>query len=419
MGLLLLRSTLSKDRSRDRINNNGGHNTANDPAKLKVSPETAQDFHLEGLTKVQSPMANYKGKNIVMEDDDEPIQLPEQDNLNLIQEYGLSLIGRVLNPKKQDVEKLIGFMPQHWGLEDRITAMDLVRWEPIVHDDYPWEMTFWTQLSGIPLHLWTETNLRSIGDKLGHIHEVNVDEGKLLLSIDSRKPLKFTRKIRCHNGDEATIQIKYDRLFKFCSHCGFMTHEVQSCPIKEEEINAQRQSTRQGIFSRLQAGPSQTNTHSERHLERQEERHSERNKGTPRSSYNEEERIPNRNMLVRQANRSSSYPKDNGRREELVHRSRHSSRENRGGTSYHRESNHRGTYPKDNRLSHGVPYRRKEQEDHRSSWIKRNQTRPEENREGIIKEGHQIEEKRPEQIRNPKEKRHNLLRATFPKRHPS
>lgn len=45
-------------------------------------------------------MADRKGKGILYEDDDEPIDIPEQDTSHLIQEYGLSVIGKVLNPKK-------------------------------------------------------------------------------------------------------------------------------------------------------------------------------------------------------------------------------------------------------------------------------------------------------------------------------
>ncbi|WZZ88817.1 hypothetical protein YC2023_117396 [Brassica napus] len=115
-------------------------------------------------------MADLKGKRICYEDDGAPIQLTEHDDSFVIKEYHMSLIGKILNPKKQNVEKLIQTMPHQWGLEDRITAIDLgngkflfnfsseedlnsvlrkgpfhynycmfvlVRWEPIVHDDYP------------------------------------------------------------------------------------------------------------------------------------------------------------------------------------------------------------------------------------------------------------------------------------------
>lgn len=36
-----------------------------------------------------------------------------------------ALIGKVLNPKTHNVEKLIQFMPSQWKMEERITANDL------------------------------------------------------------------------------------------------------------------------------------------------------------------------------------------------------------------------------------------------------------------------------------------------------
>ena len=45
--------------------------------------------------------------------------------LKNIDEFKLSLIGKILNPKKQSVEKLLQKMSVQWGMEDRITANDL------------------------------------------------------------------------------------------------------------------------------------------------------------------------------------------------------------------------------------------------------------------------------------------------------
>uniref|UniRef100_A0A0D3BUQ1 DUF4283 domain-containing protein n=1 Tax=Brassica oleracea var. oleracea TaxID=109376 RepID=A0A0D3BUQ1_BRAOL len=182
-------------------------------------------------------MADIKGKGILYEDDDEPIKLTDHDVSQNINEFKLSLIGKILNPKKQSVEKLLQKMPVQWGMEDRITVNDLgngkfllnftteeelnsvlrqspfhfnfcmfvlVRWEPIVHDDYPWIIPFWTRLIGVPLHLWTENNLREIGSRLGHVHQDTIEliEGRMLLDFDSRRPLKFARKAESPEGDE-------------------------------------------------------------------------------------------------------------------------------------------------------------------------------------------------------------------------
>lgn len=48
-------------------------------------------------------MASYKEKGFQLEeDDDEAIQLPDQEDEQLIKEYSISLIGKILNPKKTE-----------------------------------------------------------------------------------------------------------------------------------------------------------------------------------------------------------------------------------------------------------------------------------------------------------------------------
>lgn len=156
-------------------------------------------------------------------------------------------------------------MPTQWGLQDRITANDLgngkflfnfsteenlmsvlqkgpfhynycmyvlVRWEPIVHDYYPWVIPFWVQLIGMPLHLWTVNNMKSIGSRIGHVDDDTIDivEGRMRIDVDSRRPLRFKRKVESPEGEEVTIEIKYEMLFKNCTTCGLMSHEKGHCP---------------------------------------------------------------------------------------------------------------------------------------------------------------------------------------------
>ncbi|WZZ16170.1 hypothetical protein YC2023_109259 [Brassica napus] len=228
-------------------------------------------------------MADVKGKGILYEDDDAPIQLVESEKSH-VAEFRLSLIGKILNPKKQNVEKLIQYMINKWGMADRVTANDLgagkflftftteedikevlrqgpfhynycmfvlVRWEPIDHDDYPWIIPFWVQITGLPLHLWDVDNLKRIGGRLGHVDTMELAEGRMLIEIDTRKPLKFTRKVSV-GEKEVTIQIAYDLLFKHCSTCGMLTHEKEHCPTVKEEIKAQLPLERSDVFARVQ-----------------------------------------------------------------------------------------------------------------------------------------------------------------------
>ncbi|KAG2298657.1 hypothetical protein Bca52824_035129 [Brassica carinata] len=228
-------------------------------------------------------MANIKGKGICYENVDEPILLTDQGGAPTIREYRLALIGKILNPKKQTVEKLIQSMPERWGMQDKITANDLgngkfllnfsteedlkyvlrqgtfhfnfcmfvlVRWEPVVHDDYPWVIPFWVEITRIPLHLWTIRNLEDIGSRLGHIDTVELAAGRMLIEVDTRKPLTFTRRIVSPEGDEASIQIHYEKLFKHCKTCGMVTHEKEYCP--QKEVPMQEQGERTGVFARVQ-----------------------------------------------------------------------------------------------------------------------------------------------------------------------
>ncbi|KAG2282796.1 hypothetical protein Bca52824_054016 [Brassica carinata] len=206
-------------------------------------------------------MANIKGKGILCEDDDEPIKLTDHDVSQNINEFKLSLIGKILNPKKQS-ERITandlgnGKFLLNFTTEDELNSVlrqgpfhfnfcmfVLVRWEPIVHDDYPWIIPFWTRLIGVPLHLWTENNLREIGSvRACSSDTIELIEGRMLLDIDSRRPLKFARKAESPEGDEVTIEIKYEMLFKHCSTCGILIHEKEYCPLLQ----------RQGVFARVQ-----------------------------------------------------------------------------------------------------------------------------------------------------------------------
>ncbi|KAF3590840.1 hypothetical protein DY000_02022881 [Brassica cretica] len=204
----------------------------------------------------------------------------------------MSLIGKVLNPKKQNVEKLLQTMPTQWGLQDRITANDLgkgkflfnftteedlmsilqkgpfhynycmfvlVRWEPVVHDDYPWIIPFWVQLYGLPLHLWTVTNLKNVGSRIGHVDvdSIELTEGRMRIEVDSRRPLKFKRKVESPDAEEVTIDIKYDMMFKHCTTCGLMSHEKGYCPTLD--TTSRVSSERGGVFARVQVPQDRNN----------------------------------------------------------------------------------------------------------------------------------------------------------------
>lgn len=100
-------------------------------------------------------------------------------------------------------------------------------------------------------------NLKKIGRKLGHIDTIDLSAGRLLVEVDIRKPLIFTKKVQSPGGDKVTIQFKYEKLFKHCSHCGFLSHESTYYPKKMEEQRLHAKEA--GVFSRVHL-PFEPNT---------------------------------------------------------------------------------------------------------------------------------------------------------------
>ncbi|KAL0656762.1 hypothetical protein Bca4012_077346 [Brassica carinata] len=200
-------------------------------------------------------IADIKGKGILYEDDDEPIKLSSQNDPTILDEFSLSLIGKILNPKKQNVEKLLQKMPSHWGLADRITANDLGNGKFLFN--FTTEEDLQSVLCQGPFHFNFCMVVLVRCSRLGHIDKVEHTEGRMLIDVDTRRPLKFTRKAESPEGDEVTLEIKYEMLFKDCSTYGMLTHEKEYCP--SLEVRKQPKIERQDVFARVQVPSDQRN----------------------------------------------------------------------------------------------------------------------------------------------------------------
>ena len=131
----------------------------------------------------------------------------------------------------------------------------LVRWEPMIADDYPSMVPFWIQLKGIPLHLCTHQNLETIGDLLGKVDKIYAAEGKIKVYIDSSKPLKFTRKLQTRNKEDINIKLHYEMLFKHCTGCDLMSHGTQDF-LKKAIALQNLQVPRETVFDRVCNNPT-------------------------------------------------------------------------------------------------------------------------------------------------------------------
>ncbi|KAF3578686.1 hypothetical protein DY000_02029701 [Brassica cretica] len=92
-------------------------------------------------------------------------------------------------------------MPAQWKMHDRITANDLGNGKFLLN--FVNEEDLQSVLRQGPFHFNFCMNLRNIGNRLGHIDTVELTAGRMLIDVDTRKPLTFTRKIASPEGDEA------------------------------------------------------------------------------------------------------------------------------------------------------------------------------------------------------------------------
>lgn len=192
------------------------------------------------------------------------IKLSHFDNSNLIAGYSKTLIGRCMNPRLQDMKTLLFMLPRIWGLEGRVAGADLglgrfqfdfeseediaevlkmeplhfdhwmvslVRWSPSVHPNYPSAITFWVHVLGVPIEFWAEEIFREIGEDLGKVEAVDINGGRVRVTVDGFKPLCFETEIEFGTGEETVMFLRYERLYGFCSLCHSLCHAEEHCAL--------------------------------------------------------------------------------------------------------------------------------------------------------------------------------------------
>ncbi|CAL9216766.1 unnamed protein product, partial [Arabidopsis halleri] len=174
-----------------------------------------------------------------------PVRIPESDNSALISEGRLSLIGRVTNPSIQRPRAIVDFMPQYWNLTDRVRGRELgpdlfqfffesetdllsvlnkspyhfkkwmlilQRWEPVVSDDFPSQISFWIKIVGIPTHFRTEQTISTIGKELGSFLTCDVSQARVRVEINGLLPLETTMEVQLPGGQLKTVEFESDAL---------------------------------------------------------------------------------------------------------------------------------------------------------------------------------------------------------------
>ncbi|WZY73222.1 hypothetical protein YC2023_005462 [Brassica napus] len=197
------------------------------------------------------------------------ISVPHFNNSDLIKGYSKTLIGRCMNPAKQNIKYLVVTLPKIWSMEDRVVGTDLglgrfqfdfdveedietvlkmqpfhfdywmislVRWQPKKTNNYPSEITFWIKVLGVPLEFWEVPTFRSIGDALGETKDVDLDYGRVQVVVDGFKALTFETTVdftggEYYEGEEVPVSLRYEKLFGYCETCLSLCHKDDVCPL--------------------------------------------------------------------------------------------------------------------------------------------------------------------------------------------
>ncbi|KAF3551706.1 hypothetical protein DY000_02004767 [Brassica cretica] len=207
---------------------------------------------------------DIKGKGFLYEDDDEPINLTDQDT-------------------------------SHYSIQRNKMLRSFFR---KCHHNGAWR-------TALPLTTW------GIGSRLGHVHQDTIElmEGIMLIDIDTRRPLKFARKAESPEGDEVTIEIKYEMLFKHCSTCGEPPWRLYTGQVPE--VRSQYQPVKKEPQKKAQITSSSLSysDHKSRHFNDSRYGHSERSYDPEFASSRDESRGHADRIIRRRSDlsRSSRY----------------------------------------------------------------------------------------------------------------
>lgn len=235
-------------------------------------------------------------QNLTLGSDRSPLKLSSEAQKKREADHWLSLVVKGLHPS-QNPAGIKLMMPKIWKLEGRInsrinedgsvqfffkeehqmlTVLDngpwtykdwlvvIDKWTRRNYPDYLRIIRFWVKILNIPDDSKEKRSIEEIGGGLGHVKEVfiqqptadKVGEVWVRVPINISDKLIFARFFNFEDFREPVlIRYIYDKLQKFCTACGSLTHLAASCPSQTQETE----------FLPLPAPPSDLNQG--RHLE--------------------------------------------------------------------------------------------------------------------------------------------------------
>ncbi|XP_010412866.1 PREDICTED: uncharacterized protein At4g02000-like [Camelina sativa] len=208
---------------------------------------------------------------MVLGRDDPELFIPHENYAGMLARNQVSLIGRLLNPREQDLRRVISYLPPLWGIALRVhgrilddsyvqflfsSEVDMVdvlrmgpwmvdnwfealqRWEDFPELEFLTSIDMWVQIRGIPLPYVSEATARFIAKTIGEIVHLDFNEEtssqiafiRVKIGIGITDHLRFLRKVRFESSEKAMIGFEYEKLKRICTNCSRINHDSSHCP---------------------------------------------------------------------------------------------------------------------------------------------------------------------------------------------
>ncbi|XP_065618457.1 uncharacterized protein LOC136062818 [Quercus suber] len=205
-------------------------------------------------------------------EEEEDIVIVNSNSSGIFEECSLSLFGRLLSDRHQNLRALKNTLKAAWKMGSDLRIVEVgnnilqfkfgsrcqLEW---VEKSGPWNFDnnllllcrwrkglssknisfshspFWVQIWGLPFENMTEDIGRDIGSKIGRVLEVDkrailADQAKFLrirVEVQIEKPLRRGGFVKSDEDGRVWVDFRYERLPTFCYRCGILGHDEKHC----------------------------------------------------------------------------------------------------------------------------------------------------------------------------------------------
>ena len=229
-------------------------------------------------------VVNSLGNLKLTREEEEDIVVANSSSSGNLEECSLSLFGRLLSDRHQNLRALKNTLRAAWKMGSDLRIVEVgnsilqfkfgskcqLEW---VEKSGPWNFEnnllllcrwrkgltsknicfshspFWVQIWGLPFENMVENFGREIGSKIGKVLEVDkralqADQAKFLrvrVEVQLDKPLRRGGFVKNDENDRIWVDFRYERLPIFCYKCGILGHDDKHCLVNPMENPAGNQ----------------------------------------------------------------------------------------------------------------------------------------------------------------------------------